>query len=274
MAKATLTVIAASLLALSADRIFPVTSLSLNFMTGVIVVAVRQGLWPSLFASCLSFLTYNFFFTDPRNTFLVIRQDQIMTLLLFLIASGLTGNLAARLRDRALAQRDIAMRTNLLYDFARQVAGAGSAVEVLRAAAIHVGAALGCDTVVMRPGPLGRPVIEVAEPPRDTLALRDASAADYAWTRGEEAGRGSGTLPASDWLFLPVGTEGRRLAVLGIAYPDGRSLAPMDRRLLDAMTDQTGIALETHRAAGRPGTGAGHVRGRTPARGPAVLGQP
>lgn len=243
-AKATLTVIAASLLALSADRIFPVTSLSLIFMTGVIVVAVRQGLWPSLYASCLSFLTYNFFFTDPRNTFLVIRQDQIMTLLLFLIASGLTGNLAARLRDRALAQSDIAMRTNLLYDFARQVAGAGSAVEVLRAAATHVGAALGCDTVVMRPGPLGRPVIEVAEPPRDTLALRDASAADYAWTRGEEAGRGSGTLPASDWLFLPVGTEGRRLAILGIAYPDGRSLAPMDRRLLDAMTDQTGIALE------------------------------
>ena len=83
-AKATLTVIVASLLALSADRIFPVTSLSLIFMTGVIVVAVHQGLWPSLYASCLSFLTYNFFFTDPRNTFLVIRQDQIMTLLLFL----------------------------------------------------------------------------------------------------------------------------------------------------------------------------------------------
>ncbi|CAM3373852.1 sensor histidine kinase KdpD [Paracoccus nototheniae] len=242
--KATLAVIAASLLALSADRVFPVTSLSLIFMTGVIVVAVRQGLWPSLYASLLSFLTYNFFFTDPRNTFFVIRQDQIMTLVLFLIASTLTGNLAARLRDKALAQRDIAMRTNLLYDFARQVAGAGSSVAVLHAAATHVAAALGGEAVLMRPGPMGRPVIEAAQPPRDALDLRDASAADYAWTRGEEAGRGSGTLPASRWLFLPVGSGDRRLAVLGIAFADGRSLAPMDRRLLDAMTDQIGVALE------------------------------
>ncbi|QDA36542.1 sensor histidine kinase KdpD (plasmid) [Paracoccus liaowanqingii] len=242
--KATLTVIAAGLLALASDRIFPVTSLSLIFMTGVIVVAVQQGLWPSLYASFLSFLTYNFFFTDPRNTFFVIRQDQIMTLVLFLVASVLTGNLAARLRDRALAQRDIAMRTNLLYDFARQVAGAGSSVAVLDAATSHVSAALGCETVLMRPGRPGRPVIEAAEPARETLDLRDASAADYAWTHGEEAGRGSGTLPASRWLFVPVGKGDRRLAVVGIAYPDARSLAPMDRRLLDAMTDQIGVALE------------------------------
>ncbi|WP_411839106.1 ATP-binding protein [Paracoccus sp. ME4] len=243
-AKATLTVAGASLLALAADRIFPIPSLSLIFMTGVILVAVRQGLWPSLYASCVSFLIYNFFFTHPRNTLFVIHQDQIMTLLLFLIASGLTGNLAARLRDRALAQRDIAMRTNLLYDFARQVAGAGSTVEVLHAAATHVAAASGGRTVLMRPDATGRLAVEAAEPPGETLELRDASAADYAWTRGEEAGRGSGTLPASRWLFLPVGAPDRRVAVLGVALPDGRAPGPMDRRLLEAMSDQTGVALE------------------------------
>lgn len=242
--KATLTVAATGLIAFAADWVFPVPSLALIFMTGVITVAARQGLWPSLYASCLSFLTYNFFFTDPRSTLFVIRQDQILTLVLFLIASILTGNLAARLRDRALAQREIALRTNLLYDFARQVAGAASSVEVLRAAASHVRAALGCETVLLRPGPGGRPAIEAAEPLREDLALRDASAAEYAWRRGEEAGRGSGTLPASAWLFLPVGRGERRLAVLGITFPDGRSIAPVDRRLLDAMTDQLGVALE------------------------------
>lgn len=242
--EATLIVAAAGLIALAADWIFPVPSLALIFMTGVIGVAVRRGLWPSLYASCLSFLIYNFFFTDPRTTFLVIREDQILTLVLFLIASALTGNLAARLRDRALAQREIAVRTNLLYDFARQVAGAASSAEVLRAAAGHVSAALGCETVLMRPGPAGRPVIEASEPPREALELRDASAADYSWRRGEEAGRGSGTLPASRWLFLPVGKPDRRLAVMGVAFADNRAVAPADRRLLDAMTDQLVVALE------------------------------
>ncbi|MGR3248500.1 MAG: ATP-binding protein [Paracoccus sp. (in: a-proteobacteria)] len=242
--KATIITAAAGLVAFAAEWIFPVPSLALIFMTGVIVVAVRQGLWPSIYASCLGFLTYNFFFTDPRNTFFVIRQDQILTLILFLIASILTGNLAAQMRDRALAQREITLRTNMLYDFARQVAGAASSTEVLRIAATHVSTALGCEAVLMRPGPLGRPIIEAAEPARDTLDLRDASAADYAWQRGEEAGRGSCTLPASRWLFLPVGKGERRLAVLGVAFADARSLSPTDRRLLDAMTDQLGVALE------------------------------
>jgi len=234
----------AGVLAWLADAWLPVPSLSLIFMTGVILVAVRYGLWPSIAAACLSFFTYNFFFTDPRNTFFMIRQDQILTLGLFLAASILTGNLAARLRDRAMAQRSIAERTNLLYEFARQVTVATSPEEVLRAAAAHVGAALGCETVLMRPGPFGRLAIVASEPMRDALDLREASAADYAWTRGEEAGRGSGTLPASSWLFLPVSVAKRRLAVLGIAWADGRAFSPVDRRLLDALVDQIAVALE------------------------------
>lgn len=41
------------------------------------------------------------------------------------------------------------------------------------------------------------------------------SAARYAWQRGEEAGRGSATLPAADWLFLPIRAGERRLGVVG-----------------------------------------------------------
>ncbi|MDV7400282.1 GAF domain-containing protein, partial [Arthrospira platensis SPKY1] len=60
----------------------------------------------------------------------------------------------------------------------------------------------------------------------------------------EEAGRGSGTLPASRWLFVPVSAASRRLAVLGIAWADGRTFSPVDRRLLDALVDQIAVALE------------------------------
>lgn len=243
-AKAAGIVAVAGLVAGAADTYLPVASLAPIFMTGVITVAVLYGLWPALTAALVSFLAYNFFFTVPRNTFMMVRQDQILTLALFLFTSVVTGNLAARLRRRALAQRAIAERTNLLYDFARQVTGAAASGEVLRAAATHVGGALGCDTVLLRPGAFGRPTIIASEPPREDLDLRDATAADYAWTRGEEAGRGSGTLPASRWLFLPISAGERRLAVLGIAFADGRVFSPVDRRLLDALVDQIAVALE------------------------------
>jgi two-component system sensor histidine kinase KdpD len=232
-------------LATLADYILPVPSLSLIFMTGVIATAVRYGLWPSLVAAVLSFFAYNFFFTDPRFTFFVIRQDQILTLALFLAASLLTGNLAAGLRKRAFAQRAIAERTALLYDFARQAAGAAAPEEVLRAAAVHVSGALGCETVLMVPqDKSGRLSIAASEPERDRLDLREMSAADYVWERGGEAGRGSGTLAASRWLFLPISSGERRLAVMGIAYADERAFSPVDRRLLDTLVDQVAMALE------------------------------
>ena len=234
----------AGLLAGGADSFLPVASLAPIFMTGVITVAVLYGLWPALTAALVSFLTYNFFFTEPRNTFMMIRQDQILTLGLFLFASVVTGNLAARLRRRALAQRAIAERTNQLYDFARKATGAAASGEVLRAAAAHVAGALGCETVLLRPGSFGKPTILASEPAREDLELRDATAADYAWTKGEEAGRGSGTLPASRWLFLPISAGDRRLAVLGIAFADGRVFSPVDRRLLEAFVDQIAAALE------------------------------
>jgi two-component system sensor histidine kinase KdpD len=192
-----------------------------------------------------SFLTYNFFFTHPRGTFFIFPQDQLLTLGLFLVASILTGNLAARLRTRAIAQRDIAERTNRLYDFARQAAAAKSPEEVLRAAALHVRGALDVETVILTPDASGdRLAVAAAEPALDALALRDLSAADYTWERGEEAGHGSGTLPSSRWLFLRVAAGDRRLAVLGVAQPDRRVVSPVDRRLLQALVDQIAVALE------------------------------
>ena len=52
----------------------------------------------------------------------------MLTLGLFLAASLVTGNLAARLRARVDAQSAIADRTNKLYDFSRRVASALRAV--------------------------------------------------------------------------------------------------------------------------------------------------
>ncbi|WP_134681782.1 ATP-binding protein [Paracoccus ravus] len=63
-------------------------------------------------------------------------------------------------------------------------------------------------------------------------------------TRGEPAGRGSGTLPSSRWLFLPLGVPNRLLGVMGIAYADGREPSPADHRLLGTLVDQAALALE------------------------------
>jgi two-component system sensor histidine kinase KdpD len=241
--EAVLAVAIASGCSWAADRLFPVASLSVIYMTSVVVLASRRGLGPAMAAAVLGFLAYNFLFTEPRYTFQVSRQGEFLTLGLFLVASLITGNLAARLRARVEAQAAIADRTNKLYDFSRRVAAAAIADDVVWASVSHVATTLRCDAVLLMPRGTELRVVG-GFPPEDRLDVRDQSAAQFAWEKGEPAGRGSDTLPAARWFFLPLVAGERRLGVLGIAFADDRQLARTDRRLLEALIDQIALALE------------------------------
>jgi two-component system sensor histidine kinase KdpD len=241
--EAVLAVAIASACSWGAEQLFPVASLSVIYMTAVVVVASRRGLGPAAGAAVLGFLAYNFLFTHPRYTFHVSRQGELLTLGLFLAASLITGNLAARLRARVEAQAAIADRTNKLYDFSRRVASAATADDVIWASVSHVATTLRCEAVLLMPRGAELRVVG-GFPPEDRLEVRDQSAAQFAWEKGEAAGRGSDTLPTARWFFLPLVAGERRLGVLGIAYADDRQLARTDRRLLDALIDQIALALE------------------------------
>lgn len=233
----------ASACSFAADQLFPIASLSVIYMTAVVFVASRRGLGPALAAAVVGFMAYNFLFTEPRFTFQVSQQGELLTLGLFLVASSITGNLAARLRARIEAQSAISDRTNKLYDFSRRVASAATADDVVWASVSHVATTLRCEAVLLMPRGTELQVVG-GFPPEDTLEVRDQSAALFAWEKGEPAGRGSDTLPTARWFFLPLVAAERRLGVLGIAYEDDRQLARTDRRLLDALVDQIALALE------------------------------
>jgi two-component system sensor histidine kinase KdpD len=241
--EAALAVIIASACSWGAEQQFPVASLSVIYMTVVVVVASRRGLGPAMATAVLGFMAYNFLFTHPRYTFHVSRQGELLTLGLFLAASLVTGNLAARLRARVEAQAAIADRTNKLYDFSRRVAAAATADDVVWASVSHVATTLRCEAVLLMPRGTELSIVG-GFPPEDQLDLRDQSAAQFAWAKGEPAGRGSDTLPTARWFFLPLVAADRRLGVLGIAYDDDRQLLRTDRRLLDALIDQIALALE------------------------------
>jgi sigma-B regulation protein RsbU (phosphoserine phosphatase) len=97
---ATLAVMVATGIAFVADRFLPHPNLSLIFLMAVLLVAIGFGLGPSVYTSLLSFLVYNYFFTVPYYTFAVTSQDDVLTIILFLVVAVTVGNLAARLRAR------------------------------------------------------------------------------------------------------------------------------------------------------------------------------
>lgn len=245
---AAVSVLLAGAAAYAVDAYFPVASLALVFLMAVLFTAVRFGLWPSVFASLESFLVYNFFFTEPYHTLYVYSRDDVLTLVLFLVVAIVTGDLAARVRAQANAQRAVARRTANLYEFSRKIASAASRDDVVWAAVHHVASTLQCRSVVLLPPAAGGPPeIVGGYPPEDQLEARDRGAAEWAWERGEAAGRGSPTLPSSAWLFLPLETGQGRLGVLGVSFEPDRALPPDERRLLDVLADQVAMAIERTR---------------------------
>ncbi|VVT09640.1 sensor histidine kinase KdpD [Rhizobium sp. EC-SD404] len=244
-----LSVIAATAVAIFVNRLFPVESLSLFFLVAVLGVAARFGLWPSIFASGLAFLSYNFFLTEPFFTFEIANQDLVLTLFLFLLVAIVTGNLAARLRDQARTQRAIAKRTANLFDFSRKVASVASLDDVVWAAVTHVASTMQCSSMILMPDASGQLAIVGGMPPEDRLEARDRGAAEWAWDKREPAGWSSPTLPSATWLFLPMKSADRVHGLLAVQFGTRQYITTEERRLLDSLVDQVGLAIERTKLA-------------------------
>ena len=71
----------------SLQQYLGVVSISLVFLTAVLVTAVTYGLLPSLFACVVSVLAYNFFFLPPLYTFTIADPENVVALFFFLVVA-------------------------------------------------------------------------------------------------------------------------------------------------------------------------------------------
>ena len=216
----------------------------LVFLTAIVGVAVRFGLWPSLLASVASALCYNFFFTEPYHTFNVSDPRNVVAVLFFTVVAIIVSNVAARARTLAVAAMGRARTTESLYTFSRKLSGVGTLDDVLWATAYQIALMLKLRVVILLPEN-GTIAVKAGYPPEDVLDEADIAAAKWAWDHNRPAGRGSDTLPGAKRLFLPMRTGRGAIGVVGIdSDKPGPLLTPDQRRLLDALMDQAALAIE------------------------------
>jgi two-component system sensor histidine kinase KdpD len=220
------------------------TNSDLVFLTAVVAVAVRFGLWPSLFASVASALAYNFFFLPPIYTFTIADPHNVTAFGFFTLVAVIVSSVAARGRNQAVATMERARTTESLYAFSRKLAGAGTLDDVLWATAYQTALMLKVRVVLLLPE-RGTIAVKTGYPPEDILDDADIAAAKWAWENNHVAGRGSDTLPGAKRLFLPMHTGRGAIGVMGIdSDKPGPLLTPDQRRLLDALADQGALAIE------------------------------
>ena len=228
------------------ERYIGLQSISLVFLMAVLASAIAWGLRPALFACLLSVLVFNFFFIPPVYTFTISDPENAVALFFFALVAVVVSNLTAATRRQIVSARARAKTTGELYAFSRKLAAIGTLDDLLWATAYQVSAMLNVRTVLLLPAKEGTSLdLACGYPPEDQIDEADMAAARWTWEHNHAAGRGSDTLPGGKWLFLPLRTGTGPIGVIGIDRDmPGPLLTPDERRLLDALADQSAIAIE------------------------------
>ncbi len=231
----------ASALAWAVASVLPLPNISLVFLAAVLLVAVRSSLGPALACAVLSFLTYDFLFIPPSFSFSIQREEDVLTLVFFLMMAALTGNLAARQRRQLQALRDTQEETSELLDLSRKLTAATDRQAVISAAAQHLNGWKDLKLCLLNRDGQSDWKVETGGPLQFSEAER--AAADWAWQHDQPAGHGTGTLPFGRWWWWPLSVDEGPLALLGVCPKEGTELTGQRRRLLTALSQPLAQAL-------------------------------
>ncbi len=221
-------------------------ALGMIFLAAVTAMATVWGLPVALYTAVLSFLSWNFFFIPPVNHFTISQPRDVVALLVFLGVATATGWLAGRLRLEAKAAQGRIDSLRRISSFTRRLGEPATEPELVAEIARLAGEIVAPALLLIAEGEDLN--IRGAEPPTlDTMDDGSWAAARWSFSRQEQAGRGTATLPSAAWRFLPLRNARAAIGVLGVR-PGGAVDQPKLQSLL-ALADQAASALERVRLA-------------------------
>jgi len=230
---------AAVLLATPLQDVLELSNTVMLFLLAVVGVGLRYGRASAVFAAFLGVGLFDFFFVQPRFSFSVTDVQYLVTFAVMLVVALVVGQLTAGLKVQAAAATLREHRVRSLYDMSRDLSAALLPEQVAEIGARFLSAEFGAassllaadahDRLQMLPG---------------GQAPLDLAVAQWAFERGEAAGPGTGTLPLSACLVLPLKAPMRLRGVLAIAAEPVRLIGPEQRRLLDTCASLLAISLE------------------------------
>lgn len=159
-----------------------------------------------------------------------------------LLATGLiSGQLAAGLRFQAQVAESREARSRALYEMARELTAALTAEQISEIAKRYMERASEGEITLLLPDKDERIRLGADELSRGL----DDGVAQWALDHGEEAGLGTGTLPANRALYVPLRAPMRVRGVMALRPRDtGWNLSPEQRQLVATSAALIAIAIE------------------------------
>jgi two-component system sensor histidine kinase KdpD len=220
------------------------TNLVMIYLLAVIVASVNLGRGPSILASLLSVLAFDFFFVPPYYTMAVSDTEYLITFAGLFGVGFVISQLANRIRDQAEFAERRREETASLYGLSRDLSASNSLETILRALMNNTAQTFDRDVVVFLPDKTGK-LQPTASTPEFHTGENELAVAEWAFEHNQPAGRGTDTLPASAARYLPLRAGSSVIGVLAVRPHDPtRHLPPEGYRLLEVFASQASLAIE------------------------------
>ncbi|MFN3438641.1 MAG: DUF4118 domain-containing protein [Acidovorax sp.] len=219
--------------------VLELTNIVMLFLLVVVGVALRFGRGPAIMAAFLGVGFFDFFFVPPRFNFAVSDAQYIVTFAVMLVVALVVGQLTAGLKVQAEAATEREHRVRSLYDMARDLSAALLPEQVAEIGARFMTGEFSAGSTLVVADDNNR--LQIL--PGGTAPV-DLAVAQWAFERGEPAGRGTDTLHSSPTLVLPLKAPMRIRGVLVVAMPQGQVPGVEQRRLLQTCASLLAISLE------------------------------
>lgn len=190
------------------------------FLLGVVVIAYLAGRLAAAILAVACVLAFNFFFTEPRLTFVVHDLEYLVTFSVMLLVGLVVSGLVGRVRLQAKAAESRADANEILHRVAGRLASTTGRAQIGIETLWLLDDLMGLDaaTYFREHGDLGAGMGD------STLIGSHDERAVAAWAleHGTEAGLGTSTLPDAEAWYLPLSPrDGETIGVIGLRPKTG-----------------------------------------------------
>ncbi len=233
----------AGVVATPLNSIVELPNIAMLFLLAVVLVSVKYGLGPSLMASVVNVLVFDFFFVPPRFSFAVTDVQYLFTFAVMLVVGLITAKLTTGLTYQANVANRREQRVKSLYEMSRDLSGALMPEQVAEISQHFVEIEFKAKSILLLADDDNQ-LSEIIIDKKGNLQA-DLSIAQWAFDKSKEAGNGTDSLPGAPLLYIPLRAPMRTRGILVIDAPSSTRLkSPDQRRLLDTFARLLAISLE------------------------------
>ncbi len=236
------------------------------YLIVTIASALRFGTGPSVFASIVSLLTFDFFFTEPKYSFTMYHPHDVINVLVFFFTSIIVGQLAKITKRQNLLLQLRVRRVTLIEEMSKeflmlppveQLVGGmvqnskewENVLSLFRTTVLdhishiaikYLSKITDAPCFVLFSGKDKRLQIWARSKPDIDLTPNEMGVAEWTYAHGEPAGAGTQTLPSVKFFFIPMKTLEETIGVIGVQY-DFKNLLLDQRRLLGVISNLSAL---------------------------------